>query len=467
MEADSDAVRHVFGVVLHHLRTEAGMSLRALAARARYDYSRLCRVEHGEHLPATEWVEGIDTALNAGGLLMLLRSLAPAGAASARRRTTIPLAGLHPDDGQGDSVTLQLRTPDGRTVLVKLSRRQLGELMASGLLRTILPAGVTDPDQADRVAKVLAGDKAVDPQALDYFGRLLTEHFTADKMLGPRQLIGTTVAQIRVLDQLRRTAPPGSTAPVLRLLAQYGEFAGWLHQDLGDTTAARYWSDRAGQWAQATGDYATVAYLMIRKANIALLDNDARDVIELAAAAGKVPGATSPRLQALATQQEARGWALYGDATRFQRKLEHARTLLRDYPTEVEPDAPVYLHQYSLGELDEQSAVGYRACGQAATAVRILEAKIKATGEHLRRDRGHLLAKLANTVLATTDPEPERAIALGMRSASAAQLTGSARICEELRALDSALTARFPTTPGCRELHEVIATLGRNVEGQR
>ncbi|MBM0274805.1 helix-turn-helix domain-containing protein [Micromonospora tarensis] len=458
MEADSDAVRHVFGVVLHHLRTEAGMSLRALAAQARYDYTRLCRAEHGEHLPATEWVQGIDTALNAGGLLKLLRSLAPADMAPAKRRTILPLAGLHTDDG--DSVTLELQTPDGRTVLVKLSRRQLGELMASGLLRTVLPAGVTDPDQADRVAKVLAGENAVDSQALDYFGRLLNEHFTADKMLGPRQLIGTTLAQIRVLDRLRRTAPPDNTAPVLRLLAQYGEFAGWLHQDLGDTTAARYWSDRASQWAQATGDYATVAYLMIRKSNIALLDNDARDVIELAAGARRVPRATSPRLHALALQQEARGWALYGDATRFQRKLEDAFTLLRDHPADVDPDAPVYLHQYNLNELEEQSAGGYRACGQAATAVRILEGKIKATGEHLRRDQGHLQAKLANTVLATKEPEPERAIALGMRSVSAAHLTGSARIGEELRALDTLLAARFPTAPGRRELHEAVAALG-------
>jgi transcriptional regulator with XRE-family HTH domain len=460
MEADSEAVRHVFGVVLHHLRTEAGMSLRALATLARYDYTRLSRAEHGEHLPATEWVEGIDTALHAGGLLMLLRSLAPADVAPAKRRTTLPLAGLHTDDGQSDSVTLELQTPDGRTVLVKLSRRQLGELMASGLLRTVLPAGVTDPDQADRVGKVLAGENAVDPQALGYFGRLLNEHFTADKMLGPRQLVGTALAQIRVLDRLRRTAPPDSAEPVLRLLAQYGEFAGWLHQDLGDTTAARYWSDRASQWAQATGDYATVAYLMIRKSNIALLDNDARDVIELAAGARKVPGATSPRLQALAAQQEARGWALYGDATRFQRKLEDAGTLLREHPADVDPDAPVYLHQYNLDVLEEQSAGGYRACGQAATAVRILESKIKATGEHLRRDQGHLLAKLANTVLATKEPEPERAIALGVRSASAAHLTGSARIGKELRTLDTVLAARFPTVPGRRELHEAIAALG-------
>lgn len=178
-----------------------------------------------------------------------------------------------------------------------------------------------------------------DPQVLGYFGLLLTEHSTADKMLGPRQLLGTTLAQVRVLDRLRRTTSPDTTEPLLRLLAQYGEFASWLHQDLGDTVAARHWSDRASQWAQAVGDYSMVAYLMVRKSNIALLDNDAREVIELAAGARKVPGATNPRLHALAAQQQARGWALYGDATRFQRQLENAATLLRENPAESDLDA--------------------------------------------------------------------------------------------------------------------------------
>ncbi|GLW35629.1 helix-turn-helix domain-containing protein [Actinoplanes regularis] len=460
MDADSDAVRHVFGVVLHHLRAEAGLSLRALAAQARYDHTRLSRAERGEHLPAADWVKDIDNALHAGGLLTLLRSLAPAQMAPSRGRTALPLAGLHVDDGPSDSVTLQMQTPDGRTVQVKLSRRQLGELMAGGLLRTMLPAGVTDADEAERVAKVLAEENPVDPQVLSYFGRLLTEHFTADKMMGPRQLLGTTLAQVRVLERLRRAASPDTTEPLLRLLAQYGEFAGWLHQDLGATTAARYWSDRASGWAQAAGDYGMVAYLMIRKSNIALLDNDAREVIELAAAARKVPGATNPRLHALAAQQQARGWALYGDATRFQQQIEDAGSLLREYPADHDPAAPVYLHQYSLDVLEEQSAGGYKACGQAAVAVRILEDKIKAVGEHLRRDQGHLLAKLANTVLATKEPEPDRAIALGLRSAAAAAFTGSARIGKELRTLDSVLAVHFPALPGRRELHDAVAALG-------
>lgn len=459
MDTDNDAVRHVFGVVLHRLRTDAGLSLRTLAAAARYDFSRLSRAERGEHLPAPEWVKGIDEALHAGGLLVTLRSLAPARAATRKGRPALPLAGLYVHDGRSDSVTLDMQTPDGRTVRVSLSRREFGELLASGVLGVALPGGVTDPEQAERVSKVLAEEHRVDPQVLSYFGRLLNEHFVADKMMGPRQLIGTTLAQLQVLDRLRRNAMPGTTEPLLRLLAQYAEFAGWLHQDLGDTVAARYWSDRASQWAQATGDYTMVAYLLIRKSNIALLEQDAREVVELAAAARKVPGAINPRLLALAAQQEARGWALYGDADRFQDELDTAAALLREHPGDDDPAAPVYLHQYGLDVLEEQSASGYRACGKAETAVGILEGKIRATGGHLQRDQGHLLAKLATTVLATAAPEPDRAVALGLRGATAARITGSARITQELRTLDSVLARRWPALPGRAELHEAVAAI--------
>jgi hypothetical protein len=459
MEADDEAVRHVFGMALRHLRKESGLSLRGLAAQARYDYTRLSRAERGEHLPAAEWVHGVDAALKAGGMLIFLRALAPAGQAASQRRTALPFAGLRNDDGHSDTVALQMQTPDGRTVQVTLSRRQLAELMASGLLRAILPAGTADPDQADRVAKVLAGDHTVDTRVLAYFNRLLTEHFTADKMMGPRQLLGTALAQLRVIDQLRRTAPAGQAEPVLRTLAQYGEFVGWLYQDLGDTAAARHWTDRATQWAQSTGDYATVAYLMVRRSNIALLDNDAREVVELAGAARKVPGPLCARLQALAAQQEGRGWAVMGDSTSFERTVEQARKLLGDNPDDVDPVSPVYLRQYTLDVLEEQAAGGYRACGQAAEAVRIFETKIAATDDSLRRDQGHLLAKLAGAVLATDHPEPERAISLGMQSAATAHLTGSARIRNELRSVDAVLATRFPAAAGRREFRDAVTAL--------
>ena len=441
-------------MALRQLRTQAGLSLRELGQRSLYDYSRISRVERGEHLIDPDLVPALDEALDTGGLLGMLRSLAPPTEVAPTGPTTLPIGGLHVADG--DSVTLELRTLDGRTVRVGLSRREFAELLAGGALRAVLPAGVADLDQAERVSKTLDEPRRVDPQVLTYFHTLLEEHFTADRMLGPRELLGPVLAQIDVLDGLRRHTRPGTAEPTLRLLAQYAEFAGWLNQDAGDITAAMFWSDRATQWAQATGDYQMVAYMLVRKSNIALLDHDAVNVIDLAAAARKVPGPISPKLHALAAQQEARGWALVGDADQFQQRIDTAANLLRKHPDDVDDDAPVYLHHYDLDTLEEQSASGYRACGQTEIAIAILARKIAATPEHLHRDQGHHLAKLANTVLATPQPDPDRAIELGMRCLATARSTGSARITNELRSLDQTLTRHWPTLPGTAEFREAL-----------
>ncbi|HEX8346667.1 MAG TPA: hypothetical protein VF657_18275 [Actinoplanes sp.] len=128
-----------------------------------------------------------------------------------------------------------------------------------------------------------------------------------------------------------------------------------------------------------------------------------------------------------------------------------------EHPNEVEDaTAPVYLHHYDLPTLEEQSASGYRACGHAETAIAILERQLRATPAHLHRDQGHQLAKLANTVLATTEPDPERAADLGLRCVATARDTGSARIAGELATLDRTLIRRWPTLPGTVALHEAL-----------
>jgi len=284
----------------------------------------------------------------------------------------------------------------------------------------------------------------VDPQVIDYFRRLLDEHFTADKILGPRQILGPALAQLDVLDTLRKQTRPPAAKPLLRVLAQYAEFVGWLQQDSGDLHAAMYWSDRATQWAQSAGDYQMVAYMLIRKSNIACLSDNATTVIELAAAAQDVPGGIDPKIVALAAQQEARGWAILGDFDHCRRKLDTAGELLRSQPHEADPAAHVYIRHYDLDTLEEQSATCYRSLGRAEDAIAILERNLAALPANLHRDRGHQMSKFANAIVAAKHPEPERAAHLGLACLHLAHQTGSARISKELRALDTALMTRWP-----------------------
>ena len=349
--AVSDAVQQVFGLALRRLRTQAGLSLRALGQASHYDYSRLSRIENGEHLVEAARVPAIDEAVGGDGLLVTLRSLIPDQGTSGTKppvESTKPLAVATQRLDAGDSVVMAVQMPEWNVIRVSLSRRKFAQLVAAGVLNSSLPGGVPDPDRAGHLSRAMGERRSVDPEALAYFRTMLAEHFTADRMLGPRRLLGSVRAQLDVLDGLRRHARPGTTGPLLRLMAQYAEFAGWLCQDLGDIAAAMSFSDHASQWAQAVGDYQMVAYLLVRKSNIALLDGDAVNVIDLASAAEKVPGPLSPKLVALALQQQARGWALLGTTDQFRVGLDRAADLLDNHPDDVSDDAPVCKHSGPL-----------------------------------------------------------------------------------------------------------------------
>lgn len=457
MAADPQAVvRQLFGVVLRHVRTAAGLSLRELGKRCHHDYSRLSRMETGDHLGDATLLAEIDRILGAGGLLTALRAAAelplePPGPAVVGS----PAGMRHADDG--DAIVLEMRMTDGRSVRVSIPRREFGQLLATGALSAVLPAGVLNLDEADRLARVMEQPSRVDPQVIGYFDRLLAEHYTADKILGPHQLLGPVLAQLDMLDALRKHARPPVAKPLLRVLAQYAEFAGWLHQDAGDVPAAMYWSDRATQWAQSACDYQMVAYLLVRKSNIACLTDDATTVIELAAAAQDTPGDIDPKIIALAAQQEARGWAMISDVDHCRPKLDTAAELLSKHSEQGDPAAPVYIQYYDLGVLEDQSATCYRSIGRAEDAIAIFERRIVASLDaNLHRDRGYQMAKLANAVVAAKQPDPERAAQLGLACLDLARQTGSARIGKELNTLDATLTTRWPDQPDARAFHDAL-----------
>ena len=438
----------IFGLTLRQLRTQAGLSLRALGKRALYDYTRLSRAEHGEILIPEHQVQVLDDVLHAGGLLVTLRRSAFTAAPGA-------IAG-HCSVTGSEPVILEIRLPGGRSITMSLSRRQFAQLLATGALSAALP-GTRSTEDATRAARALDEPARLDGEVLGYFRRTLDEYYQADKMLGPRRLIGPVLAQMDVLDDLRRGARPPYADPLLRILARYGEMAGWLLQDSGDLDAAANWSRRAGQWAQCAGDVNMAAYLLIRQANIAALADDHAGVVQLAAAARRIPGPLDPKLTALALQQQARGHVRLGEHRDCFTLLDQAAGTLRDHPDVTSQDAPAYLHHYDLRTLEEQSAACYQAAGRADVAVTILENTITATSSTLARDCGHLTSKLAVAITRTSQPDPARAASLGLQALSIARDTGSARIMRELRTLDAQLTERWPANPASRTFRDALA----------
>ncbi len=448
MDAElQDAAAEAFAAALRDLRMRAGMTLRELGRRALYDYTRISRAERGEILIPEDKVRAIDDVLSGHGLLVTLRH--DAGTAALAMAGHCSVTGSSP-------VILNIRLPGGGSITVRLSRRQFTQLLTTGLLGAALPGAVT-PDDANRAARAVAEPARVDSEVLGYFRRALSEYYSADKMLGPRRLIGPVLDQVEVLDDMRRAAHPGTAGPVLRILAQYGEMAGWLLQDSGSLDDAAHWSRQAWEWATCAGDSNMAAYMLVRQANIAILADDPAAVVGLSAAARRTPGPVDPKLTALAMQQEARGHARLGSHHDCLALLDQAAETLRDHPDVTEQDVPDYLHNYGLPALTEQSAGCYQVTGHADTAVTILEQAISGTSRSHARDRGHLTAKLAVAITRTRDPDPARATTLGLQALAIARETGSARITREVQTLDMLMSSRWPGHPSSREVHDALA----------
>ncbi|WP_214411935.1 helix-turn-helix domain-containing protein [Sphaerisporangium fuscum] len=448
MHSHHDATSaRMIGLALRHLREQAGLTQRELGRRALYDHTRISRAEHGEILIPHEQASALDRALTAGGLLIVLRQAAEPPSAAP---SLVQVTGVDKDE----PVILDMQTPEGRTVRVTLSRRDFAHLLASGALTSVLPV-LGDADQTRRVAQAIEEPARVDAQVVEYFRRVLAEHFAADKILGPRSLLRPVLAQIDVLDDLRRRARTAHVDPLLQVLAQYAEMAGWLHQDLGELRAAMSWSRRAAEWAQVAGDEQMAAYMLVRQSNIACLTHDYTVVVQYAAASRRDPARLEPKLSALAAQQQARGQVMLGEHKEAFDLLDEAAETLREHPQVTHPDVPVYLHHYDLDTLQEQSAVCHRAAGRPDTAVTILEEQITKLPDNLARDRGHLTAKLAVAVV-QAEQDPDRSAHLGREALGVAQQTGSARIHRELRTLDTELLHRWPDHAAVRDFHEEL-----------
>lgn len=140
---------------------------------------------------------------------------------------------------------------------------------------------------------------SVDAETVDYFRSVFEQHIRADNLMGPHHLVDVVRAQAALLDQILPDAKNEVRDSLLVLACRYNEFAGWLYQDAGDPPSAMHFSDRAMDYALTIGDLTEVAYLLMRKSNIASDLGGFDRAIGLSTAALRDAQRVSPRVRAL------------------------------------------------------------------------------------------------------------------------------------------------------------------------
>lgn len=360
---------------LRTLRTDAGLSLRALAAHSGYSTSYLSRVENGRRA-ATQEVVRLYTTL-AG----------PAAAPSERRRAPtkqhayIPAA-RRPAEGGGTAggplgivwfgaEVRRLRMADGKSLdalggEVYISRAYLGKIEQGGARGNYQLALALDGalGAGGRLARLFLSEHArvgpipadigiLDgPTRPDLVGRPRTDpaEFAAaavDRLdglraqthrSGPHAVFDELSAGVTELHSRAAAYPDAAAAPLRSAALRYAEFLGWTAQETGHDAIALRWTRTARDWARAIGDTDSVGYALIRQSQWARRHGEAERAVGHARAAGALPGIT-PRIRQFAAQREAQACALAGDEAGFRRALERFHELaVTSREPEPEPD---------------------------------------------------------------------------------------------------------------------------------
>src|ERR1022692_634325 len=230
-------------------------------------------------------------------------------------------------------------------------------------------SGVPGGSCRDGLVAVGRGMAADDPEVVAYLEGALGQHARIAATFGGGDLVPLIIKHVSFLYAGYGGARGRQRERLLGLCARYGEFLGWLCQDLGRAADARFWSDRALTWARSAGDAQFVSYVLMRHSDLAEERSPAQRVLGMAQAAGRVPG-LSQRAMALALQQEALGHARAGNALGFERSLEQARA--RIAAAGGTDDAPWGLY-CTPAYLGMQEATGWLELGKPGRAVMVFE----------------------------------------------------------------------------------------------
>ncbi|MEV4436123.1 hypothetical protein [Streptomyces sp. NPDC049585] len=326
-----------------------------------------------------------------------------------------------------------LRIPGHMLGLARREWEQEGsaaEARATGQGELWVPAG----DGLDDAWSVDLDHEQADPQFIvNLIEDQLPQHYDGANYFGARHSIPAVIEHARTVNRLLETAAGRHRDALLRTGGKVAEFIGWLYQDLGDFKAAAYWSDRSMEWAQEAADDHMQAYVLFRKSNQATARASAGKAIGLARAAQRLPDLT-PRLTALAAQQEAQAYALQRNPKAALANFDEAQALVAAADTgESSVDTSYCTPTY----IEIQRANCWIDLGQPERAVELFERQLAALPPVYRNDRGVYLARLARAHVTAGDLEQGAEAAT--KALAIVTHTGSGRTFAELASVARAV----------------------------
>jgi len=287
-----------------------------------------------------------------------------------------------------------------------------------------------------KAASALRVAPAVSDTTVEYFRNVFREHVKADNLMGPHHLVDVVRAQVALLDQVIPAAQGRHRRKLLHLAYQYTEFTGWLYQDAGLPDSAMTFTDRAMDYALELDDPLDCAYVLMRKSNIACDLGKPDRAIGLTKAAYRNARGLSPRVRSLILVQQGRAHAVLGNADDHDRVIDQALNEVTR-PATSSYSAAAYCNESYVAM---EAAASLTALGRYHEAIPVFERSLRQWPEHLRRDKGLCLARLANAYAAAEDID--NAAATGRAALDVVHAATSGRALMELMRLRRHLAPR-------------------------
>jgi tetratricopeptide (TPR) repeat protein len=294
----------------------------------------------------------------------------------------------------------------------------------------------------------------VNAAMVDYFRLVFEQHVRADNLMGPHYLVDVVRPQVDLLDRVLAGARDGFRLELLYLGCRYSEFTGWLYQDAGETQGAMRFSDHAMDYALEIGDTREMAYILMRKANIAIDSGRPDRAIGLTGAALRNTEKVSPRIRALILGQRGRAYAALGDSGECARALDQAQEDVNS-----SDDASGDIASYCTPPyISMESANCWSRLGQFDAAIEVFERGLANWPHEFRRDQGVCLARLANAYAGREDTDG--ACKAGTAAIDVVRSATSTRALQELQHLRVRL-APWRTDARVSDLSERIRSVVR------
>lgn len=385
-----------FGTELRRLRAAVGLSMSGLGALIHFSKSHISKVENGQKSPSPHFIRMADSALAAGGRLIALAD------AQASRHV--------------DAVAQVAGTP------------------------TPQPPSTARNDQNPAEPKVEV------EYALGVFGAVLTNLRDLGQILNPSTVVDMLRPHFSALNSLAARLDGPLADETLILTAHFADFTGWMAQEAGDDVTALRWIDTSATLAKDAHENNLIAHSHVRRANIALYQQDAYGTIAFAKQAQEVE--CSRRVKSLAALREAQGHALAGSYEEFKACVDRAAVLHTESGKEQS-------HRPPLGPTRIADPVALTTgwslydLGRSAEAIEILEPLLARTEKTRSRAWARTATRLALALASMR--EIDRTCALLRDILSFSLVTRSATIRSDLRQLSRTLN-RWSSDPSVQEI---------------